>query len=178
MRNDKRLQDAYQYILKTFFLDGDLQSEWAVQEDIDLPAHGKCDRKTKTIRVRDVSNNDDDLHLLLIHEICHTFSVMHGKKWKDQLSSKIETAIKMGRVCLADMLKRELDAYDNPNAPTISVDWIHGQIRDAVFKSPDAPFDDIVEIIANDWHMTTAALKKRFPFCGDIYHKAKKEAGY
>ena len=77
--------------------------------------HGHCDVEERLIEILFVSEDDDALDMLLIHEISHAVaSLGHGKTWKHAGSpSAAATAGKLGRTRLAELLDQEIDNYRN-----------------------------------------------------------------
>ena len=77
-------------------------------------AHGHCDVERRLIEILFVSEDDDALDMLLIHDISHAVaSLGHGKTWHPLLALAAATARKLGRVRLAELLDTEIDNYQN-----------------------------------------------------------------
>jgi len=104
-----RLQAAFDYVLQTFFPRWHDSRHWSVRCAPDLPSSGESDRKTKTISVARVSDSDDELLELLIHEACHSVSVNgHGEKWRNRMLQAGEIARRLGRAELAELIEKDV----------------------------------------------------------------------
>lgn len=170
----KRLQEAYEYIRENFFHRWDRNEQWVVRLIPMLPACGRCDEK-KEIQLRYVPDDEDSLHLLLIHEICHAFDLGHGKKWFARMLKAADDAKNIERNKLAGMLQMEIDEYKKPNLPTGKAKEIYGSIEDVVLDSPGASYKDVIKFVANDLGMYPEELEDSFKLCKRVYDKAVKE---
>lgn len=129
--NEDRLQDAFQDVRQTFFPRWDKKGEWKVVDSTRIKASydtginefrervginhlmekadmlAECCEWGKVINIFEIPDDDDRLHELLIHEICHVKALGHGKKWA------------------RNMEKAYFKAVNNPNVSedlTVSID--------------------------------------------------------
>jgi hypothetical protein len=134
---NKRLQEAYEYIRENFFQRWYRNKQWVVRLIPRLPAHGKCNDKKKEIQLQCVSDDEDSLHVLLIHEICHAFGSGHGKKWFARMLRAADDAKNMGRNKLAGMLEEEVDEYKKSNLPTGKAKEVYVSAELVIDKLPN-----------------------------------------
>jgi len=136
--NEDRLQDAFQYVRKTFFPRWDRKKEWTVvylpefkkrdeqrmAEDIRLKGlqgaypfklniTAICPGVGKCIIVYRIPKNNNELYELLIHEICHAISKDgHRKKWVEKMNVAYSRAIKDVLKDLSKRIKADLAKED------------------------------------------------------------------
>ena len=65
------LEKRFEQIRKDFFPRWDKGNVWQIKLDTSLPGHGRCDKKEKTIVIQRVTDDNDKMDSLLIHEIAH-----------------------------------------------------------------------------------------------------------
>lgn len=88
--NEERLQVAFQCVRKTFFPRWDRKNEWKIVDATDDKENdivATCIEEAKCIIIYEIPDNDDHLHELLIHEICHIKAPGHGKKWANNMKT-------------------------------------------------------------------------------------------
>jgi hypothetical protein len=108
--SETRLQEAFQFVRRHFFPEWDKTGEWKTQnrgiEDCDTYEliGGLCLKDRKTILVFRIPDDEDDLKMLLIHEICHVFAEWHGKKWLDKMLRAAKKASDLGMDSLSKNL--------------------------------------------------------------------------
>jgi hypothetical protein len=109
-----RLKDSFEFVRKEFFPKWDNKREWIVgrlglKDSRHFKAHGICNRKSKSIYLRWIPGDQNNLYWILIHEICHAVSPgFHGKRWNDQMLKASELARKKGNTLLSRMILRDL----------------------------------------------------------------------
>ena len=98
---EDRLQKAFEYVKNTYFPGWDKRRRWKVEErSEELNARtargvdGICDLKAKTIKINmsRISEDQNDLYDLLIHEICHCHNVGHGESWQNAMFKRAHIA--------------------------------------------------------------------------------------
>ena len=68
--------------------------------------------ETKTIHVMNVPGEDNDLQLLLIHEICHAVAAgSHAKRWRERMAKAAQKAKQMRLNKFAKMIYKEVQVY-------------------------------------------------------------------
>jgi len=169
-----RLHEAFAYVRSTFFPLWDRGAEWTVSEVVDLPVNGKSDERKKRIVVHVVADNDDDLHLLLIHEICHAVtSTSHGKKWLDRLMKAGDRARLIGREALADLLYDEVERYAKSDRRLkVIAELIYNTIEDLVFYNPSATYAEVIDTIAVQFGFYRGELLEKYTHCQEVYDGA------
>jgi hypothetical protein len=115
---EDRLQDAFQYVRKTFFPRWDRKKQWKVEyrpefkkgteqnirnhiKRMGLKARYPDKINISAIRREDIQRiwfyeipkDDNVLHLHLIHEICHVKTSGHGKKWAENMTKAYQKAL-------------------------------------------------------------------------------------
>jgi len=116
--SEDRLQAAFRYVLETFFPRWRNGRHWSVQCVPDLLCSAEADLETKTISVARVSDSEDELLELLIHEACHPVSVNgHGQKWRNRMLKAGEIAKRLGRAELADLIEKDVSMADASLVP-------------------------------------------------------------
>lgn len=102
--NEDCLQNAFQYVRQTFFPRWDRKRKWkVVQTRSCLESDGRkkevgdvlatCCDINKCIFFNEIPENKDDLHALLIHEICHVSGRGHGNKWARNMNKAYVKAL-------------------------------------------------------------------------------------
>lgn len=144
------LQEAFENVRTMFFPRWDRQGAWSVEEVCDLPARGKCLRKDKTLLLRHAFKDEDTLHCLLIHEICHAVTdEYHTQRWLMRYRKAGEQAKRMGLHRLAALILEEAELYAHCES-RIRADakTVYGLIRRLVYANPYIPFRTVIRIIA------------------------------
>ena len=104
--NGSRLNRAVEYVRNTFFRRWDKIRQWKVKVIPNAPFIGKVNFPKKEIYIRNVSKSDEELHFLLIHEICHAVTGgSHGKKWFNRMLRASKIARGLGRDKLSKMIE-------------------------------------------------------------------------
>jgi hypothetical protein len=145
-----------------------------VQLTEDLPSQGLSDDETKTIHLQHLPEDEDDLHLLLIHEICHAVtSNGHAKRWLKRLSKAAQRAKRLGRDRLEQLLHKEVDQYIHETF-TIDANCVYGDIRDCVSEHPKANYEEVLAMVARRSGYYPVDLEKDFPRCRRVYEEEKE----
>lgn len=180
-----RLQEATKYVRKTFFPRWDMRREWTIKRVYDLPSHGLCDSRPKNISLQFISENDDDLHKLLIHEICHAVTNSgHKKTWQNRMLSAADTAKKIGREHLSKILYEEVRGYDPNTCLHVNAGVVYGTIQDFVFDALDSPsstiefpsYDQIIKTVARTFGFSSQEIEESWKRCKEVYEKAVEDA--
>lgn len=139
-----------------------------------LPSDGRCDTKEKQIFVRSISDLDDDqLDLLLIHEICHAFYANHGQKWCQRLQKAAARAREIGRIRLWEMLLQEVEEYQSDRMATASE--IYNRIQEIVHYYPDAPYGGLIRYLAFEQGLYKVEFEKKYALCRKRYEHAVRK---
>lgn len=150
MKNQKRLAGTIKYIRETFFPKWDRKKEWIIYHSNSPKVefcHGLCDKDEKKIHLSFVSKKDVELHLLLIHEICHCFSCGHGKIWQNKMLKIADKARKIGKEELSDKIVKQVEDYRS--APNVTAKWIYGNVNDVVTESDnELSFEEVRRYLA------------------------------
>jgi hypothetical protein len=125
------------------------------------------------IEILFVSEDDDALDMLLIHEISHAVaSLGHGKTWQRRLALAAATARKLGRVRLAELLDTEIDNYQNRGE---GLPEIYAEVRDALLYNPDLTLTQIKRWLAQVHGLHVGEVCKVFRGLRTVYEKGRKE---
>lgn len=88
-----------------------------------------------------MSEDDDPLDLLLIHEIAHAVaSSGYGKTWQRGIALAAATARKLGRSKLVELLDTEIINYRDRGEPLAVA---YGDVEDALLHNPDLTLDKL-----------------------------------
>ncbi len=168
----KRLVEAFQYVRETFFPKWRKGADWKVKEDPGLPYYGRCDDSRRTIFVQSTLEEDDRLHLILIHEICHAItSEPHTKKWRDRFHFAGDTAKKIGRQKLAKLIYDEVRrSSENVKPPRLNERLIYSTIEDIILADSRVSFDEAIEAVARLWGITPEDVSQ-FKDCKSVYEE-------
>ena len=171
--NKTRLVRAFLYVCKTFFPKWRKGDEWEAKEDPGLPYHGRCDDSSKTIFVRSTPDEDDRLHLILIHEICHAITrEPHTKKWRDRFKRAGDTAKEIGRQELANLIYDEVRrSSENVKPPRLNERLIYSTIEDVILADSRVSFEEAIEAVAQLWGITGEDVRQ-FKDCRSVYEEA------
>ena len=151
--SEKRLEEAFQYVLETFFPKWRKGTYWTVEEDPTLTYYGRCDDSSRKILVQSTPEEDDRLHLILIHEICHAITrEPHTKKWRDRFEQAGNTAMEIGRQELANLIYDEVRrSSENVKPPRLNERLIYSTIEDVILDDPQISYEDTIKTVAKLW---------------------------
>jgi hypothetical protein len=173
----KRLRDEFENVRKTFFPRWDRDGLWSVVVKPDLPGTGFCRPLTKTIQLVQVPRDENELHRLLIHEICHAVvpaSGLHGKRWRRRYLKAAERARALGRSTLAKAIEKDVAAYSDPSRGiTVGAPYVYRCIEDFMMDNPNASYDAAIEAVARWCCMYPRELEQRYKRCKVTYGEAK-----
>ena len=173
MNDATRLKNIFDLVRKTIFTQWDRVSEWIVIHDSELPSQGRCWPEEKKITVRFVSKNDDDLKLLLIHEICHSSALGHDKKWFSRMLKASSRAKKAGWLNVADMIKKEVKGYQA--GAVITKSTVYARIHDALLDCPDASYESIKNSLAYDLGIYPKEFEETYKQARKVYETAYRQ---
>lgn len=172
--DNKRLEQAIDFVRGNFFPRWDKGRSWAVQITKDLPSHGRCFSETKSIHIQHMPKDDNELNCLLIHETCHAVtSGGHAKRWQGRMFKSAQRAEQIGLKKLAMMICDEIEGYIH-RVLNFSASYVYGQIADFVVESPDASYGQIIRAVAQDSGLYQHELEEKFVRCKRVYEKAKR----
>ena len=171
----KRLASAFHYVRRTFFPKWRKGADWAAKEDPELPYHGWCDDSSRTIFVQSTPEEDDRLHLILIHETCHAVTgEPHTKRWRDRFRQAGDTAKKIGRRELANLIYEEVRiSSENEEKPRLNERLIYSTIQDIILADSHVSFDEAIEEVARLWGITPADVTQ-FEDCKSTYEETTR----
>lgn len=172
-----RLRNAFEYVRSTFFPEWEAGGEWAVQEDDDPGSYGRCDDATKAILVRSPPPDPDDdrLHLVLIHEICHAVSKEpHTRRWRHRFMEAGDTASSIGRNDLARMIQDEVRRYQALEKPLkLDERLIYATIQDVVLPNPAISYRETIRTVAGWWEVSVEDVLG-FEDCRKVFEDTKR----
>jgi|APSaa5957512622_1039677.scaffolds.fasta_scaffold21779_2 hypothetical protein len=173
MTQPKKLQSVYSYIRSAFFPRWDKKKEWKLKEVWDLPSEGRCETVQKLIYIKPQSESDQDsLHLLLIHEICHAIAPNHGERWQARMLKAADRARQLGMSSLSALICQESDIYFLDKKKPASE--VYQQIRQMVQQAPQASFGSIIRYLAMENGLYRNEMVKKYSQCRKIYEQALK----
>lgn len=170
---EDRLETAYQYVRKSFFPRWDRDRQWTCHLIHDLPSGGRCFDDRKEIAVQYVSDNDDELYALLIHEICHAFAMGHDKGWQKRMLKAAEKAHELGLYGVQNILASEVKEYSS--TPNVTANDIYEAITNVVFDSGNTlSLNDVANYLASKHGYYTDEFMLQYKRCEYFYDKAVK----
>lgn len=161
----------FQYVRQHFFPRWDLKKQWKVRYIPNASFAGRCNEKAKEILVHRFAN-ENDLDLLLIHEICHVRCPSHGIAWQDKLSRMSQRAKDIGRDELSNLILRELHIVKE--SPPVTAESIYRLIEQCVREVPFISYNDAVNYVAREHGYTRSALKQKYKGTKKAYIRAKQ----
>jgi hypothetical protein len=169
-----RLQPHWKAVLATFFPRWKAGAEWrCTNRGSRGQAHGHCDVERHIIEILFVSEDDDALDMLLIHEISHAVaSLGHGKTWQRRLALATATARKLGRTRLAELLDAEINNYRNHGE---GLPEIYAEVWDALLYNPELTIAQIKRWLAQTYGLRFSEVGKMFRGLRTVYEKGRKE---
>lgn len=168
------LELVYQSIKRQYFPRWDRKGAWRVKDVWDLPSDGRCDTQKKIIYIRsDRVADNNDLRLLLIHEICHAFHPNHSEKWCQRINKAAITASRLGQSGLSDMLRREALEYYSDRMPTANE--IYFVIHQAVQRYPEIQYGDLIRYLAFEQGLYKTEFEKKYSLCRKKYDQASNQ---
>lgn len=172
-----KLKETFEYIRKTFFPRWDKNNQWTVKVDSDLPLHGLCKKGEKIIILQYISEKNNELYLLLIHEICHaTTDNYHAKKWCARMLKVAEMAEKIGHEKLSKMIQGQVKAYKSLETNRKGkAAYIYEGIQYAVFDAPTASYKDIIKWVGQQFGYYPEEIEESYKLCKKVYDKAVKD---
>ena len=117
---DGRLRIASEFVRRVFFPRWDGKRLWRVRIVRNLSGSvGYCDFTSKVIKVASIPKSDDELAVLLIHEMAHAATASyHDKRWLTRMAKAAQQAKAIGRSGLAMLLLQEIEAYSEVRRET------------------------------------------------------------
>jgi hypothetical protein len=174
LKQGTRLQRHWKDVLATFFPQWKAGAGWrCTNRGSRGQAHGHCDVAKRLIEILFVSEDDDALDMLLIHEISHAVaSLGHGKTWQRRLALAAATARKLGRTRLAELLDEEIDNYQNRGE---GLPEIYAEVRAALLYNPDLTLTQIKRWVGHTYGLRFGEVSKVFRGLRTVYEKGRKE---
>lgn len=170
-----RLQQHWRSVLAAFFPRWRAAGQWRCTTRTRRPSiHGHCDPERKLIEIRVVSEDDDKLDLLLIHELAHAVTPLgHGVRWQRRIAVAAAQARKLGRTRLAELLDEEILSYRERGEP---VAVAYDSVQNALLTNPDLTLGQIKRWLAREYGLLLKEVSQIFPRLDRVYKKARKDA--
>jgi hypothetical protein len=165
------LSNRFQYVRLHFFPRWDLKKRWNVRYLPNAPFAGRCNDKTHEIFINRFAN-EDDLDLLLIHEICHVRCPSHDTGWQNKFFLMSQRAKDIGRDELSNLILRELHIVRE--SPPVTAESIYRMIEYCVRDLPSISYNDVVNYVAREHGYTRSALKQKYKKSKDAFKRAKR----
>jgi len=165
------ISTRFQYVRQHFFPRWDLKKQWTVRYIPNASFAGRCNEKTKEILVNRFTN-EDDLDLLLIHEICHVRSPSHDSGWQNKFFLMSQRAKDVGRDELSNLILRELQIVRE--SPPVRAESIYRMIENCVHDVPSISYNDAVNHVAREHGYTRSALKHKYKRTKDAFNRANR----
>ncbi len=170
--NNRELRKEFEYIRKSFFPLWDKKREWRIKKVWYLPSNGLYDDLTKTILIKFIPDDKEELYRLLIHEISHLASHHHGKKFLNRILMARDRAKQLGLKTLAEKIQDEIRKYMESREP---YDNTYQIIEDAVMDVPDISWANLLKYAARQRGMYPKEFLKCHKRAKKVFLSAKKE---
>jgi uncharacterized C2H2 Zn-finger protein len=164
------ISQRFRYVRQYFFPRWDLKKRWKVRYIPNAPFAGKCNEKNKEILVNRFID-EDDLDLLLIHEICHVRCPSHDSGWQNKFFQMSQRAKDIGRNELSALILRELNIVRE--SPPITSASIYRMIESCVCDMPSISYKNIVNHVAREHGYKASELKHKYKKTKQAFEKAK-----
>ena len=152
--NEIKLMDAFQFVRKTFFPRWDRNYQWRIYLDSDLPSLGRCNVQGKEMFLRGLQKDEDELHFLIIHEICHVAAkgaLGHNKNWYSRMEKAAEKAKDLGYEKLAEKIYADVALYRDSEPESRSCEPVYGRICDIVIDTKASlSFEEVLQSMASE----------------------------
>lgn len=145
----KRLQEAINFV-RQFFPDWDNKRHWKIRHISGVYYIAKCNTEIKTIDIRLISDDDIELYALLIHEICHTSSLTHSKKWQDKMIITADRIDLSGYPILAREVINEVNRYKGSS--NLNGKFIYRKIAEIVIDNKNISFEDMMMYFSRTYY--------------------------
>lgn len=169
------LRKEFKHIREAFFPRWDRKGEWRVKQVWNLPSSGKYDDTSKGILIRDISDDQNELHKLLIHTICHFVSYVHGSQWKARMLKAARRAEELGRKELSRMLLKEVEAYRRILPESIIYKEVYRRMEDVVWETPAISYWNLIRYIAKEFGLYPNEVRAKFRRSEKVYLMVKEE---
>jgi len=117
--------------------------------------------------------DEDELDLLLIHEICHVYCKSHKERWQDRMSEAARRAEVLDRRLLSIKIMSELEAVNA--VPEIRAEHVYRAIESRIIDSPSVRYKDMVLYIAHDFGFTPRAFLCKYKRARKVFDETKRE---
>ena len=145
----ERLQEAYNFV-RNFFPKWDTNGQWKIRYISGVHYFAKCNNDLKTIDIRFLSDDDIELYLLLIHEICHTSALSHGKKWQIRMMYAANRINKLGYNLLGRGVLNEVERYKGSRI--INSKFFYRKIAEIVMADKNVSFEDVMAYLSREYY--------------------------
>ena len=167
---------AFDYVRRIFFPGWDRKYAFGLRVVPFLASIGRFDNEKKKILLRVIPELEDDLYVLLIHEIAHHVSPYHGEKWMSRMREAATKALEIGRDTLATKISQEIESYKT-HSYVLTPGFLRRELEDFVMETRGkVPYSKIAAAIAHDNGLTRKDLEKRSPMFRKDYELFKKQA--
>ncbi|PKN68507.1 MAG: hypothetical protein CVU54_14410 [Deltaproteobacteria bacterium HGW-Deltaproteobacteria-12] len=183
--NQDRLQNAFQYVRENFFPRWDRSKQWIINLDHSLASTGLCDFREKKIAISRLPVSENKLLLIIIHEICHSYTMKvrkfyrntHGKAWQKRMLTIAELAKKKSNLDLHEMIIQHIEEYQKSEILKASdiYERMEDILMDSYYESHEfLAYKTIVQIIASEIGVSGNELIECYKKFQDEYKKAKE----
>ena len=172
----RNVEAEFQRVRRTFFPRWDRQKLWRVKTVRDLDgAQGKCDQRTKTIKILG-GITGLNLTVLLIHEIAHAVAnVYHEEAWQARMRVAADKADHLGKTDLALLLRKQVADYADSDH-RMDAATVYNQIYDLLWENSRTTFHQAMDFVRRDGGLTRSDFLRRYRRARAVFDKAKADA--
>ena len=147
-----RLQEVFEFVKNNYFPGWDEKGKWKVEdcsEELNpIDVAGLCDKKTRTIKINTsrLSEDEDELYVLLTHEICHCHNVGHGENWKNLMFKTADRVWRLGHLVLSSLICTDVSyTVTSESMAAFRLETkMYGWIAECIDEYPNIPFDELM----------------------------------
>jgi len=173
MTGQVKLEAAFKDVRKIFFPRWVRQKKWSVELNPDLPWPGRCEAGIKKIILKLIPEEEDELKLNLIHEICHSSRPNHSKKWIERMMNAAKKAQDIGETALSNKIWDEVEDYKGwaIHPEIYYADDIYARIGEMVRDAPNASYDSVIKSLAEELGHYQEDFEKMYTKCKQAYEE-------
>ena len=178
-KDHNTLLQSYKSVRNTFFPRWDKAEKWKVVIKSDLPGIARCVLTNKTIIIRKVPGDRDELDRLLIHEICHSSCHLHASKWFKRMLNAAEIAEAVGRKALSELLLKDIENYKHRTKLTANL--AYRMIKERISEAFGSTYQEVIDFVSSAigrYPNEFEARYKRSRAVYDSYFRRIKKRGY
>ena len=147
--------------------------------DPDLPSLGRCNVYDKKMYIRGLQKDEDELHFLIIHEICHVAAkgaLGHNKNWFGRMEKAAKKAEDLGYEDLAEKIYADVALYRDSESESRSCEPVYGRVGEIVLDTQASlSFEEVLKGIASEMGLYPEDVLKDCKRIKKVYEEEVKD---